>query len=113
MDYLDTILGALVAWTAWKAGSRHARRKEQGRIPESPEPMCACTHSYGMHTEAGCQVAWIENVLVERGKPHTVKTGYNGAHHQVVYDHERYETRALTCACKRYTGPEPLPQYIP
>jgi len=52
---------------------------------KEPEPICGCMHHQCFHDENGC------------GKHISYSNGFPQA----------------TCGCKRYTGPEPLPQMIP
>lgn len=49
MDYLDTILGALIAWGAYRTGV-HRERK---RRPGEKQPICGCGHHRSYHEEKG------------------------------------------------------------
>jgi hypothetical protein len=105
----------LVLWTltAFGLGTRVGRRIEAAANPrelESPDPtpVCGCSHHYSLHSEDGVCAA-IMNQVVSR-EPQVMKTGYLGDQHKVVYT-EKFAQRP--CSCKRYTGPEPLPRYIP
>jgi hypothetical protein len=103
--------GFAVSWVSYRVGLRKGLKTE--RQPEEPKPVCGCGHHYASHNEQGvCQVVTTKQVLVERGEPRTVQTGYHGMEHKVVYDREVYEKVVSPCACTRYTGPEPLPTYI-
>jgi len=51
--------------------------------------------------------------LTERGAPISVNTGFEGRSRKTVYQHEKFEVVNYGCTCKRYTGPEQLPTYIP
>lgn len=96
---------AAVAVGGYVGGLLSRRRKP--KIPPPPTPICGCTHHYAVHDKDGCHSS--VQVLVERGQPTTVRTGYGGDMRKVVYNHERWEQRK--CACRQYTGPEPLPEY--
>jgi hypothetical protein len=112
-SWIDVIVGAVGYATASKIGQAAGARRERARTPKEPEPICGCEHHFAKHDENGvCQFRWQEKILVERGKPRTVQTGYDGATHKVVYDFEKYETVTYACSCKRYTGPEPLPRFV-
>lgn len=107
------LLAVGVGVVAWSVGVLTGKRRQKAKIPKEPEPICGCNHHFSMHDENGvCQSGWTDRVLVERGQPRTVQTGWNGEHHKVVYDHERWETVRKVCACRKYTGPEPLPRYV-
>lgn len=108
MEWADVILGALVSWSAYRVGIRRERRRKPRPI-ESPKPVCGCDHHYSHHDKDGKCHAGVR-FLAERGQPRTVRTGYEGEKHTVVYDHEQWATG--TCPCQRYTGPEPMPTYI-
>ena len=82
MEFLDTVLGALVAFAGYKVGTRR-------RTLPSPEgPICGCEHHFAMHD------------------PETKKChAYVGWHWQDAVRVEDF------CMCRQYTGPEPLPEY--
>lgn len=83
------------------------------REPREPEPVCGCGHHYAKHHEDGsCAFTTVQRVLMERGNPRTVRTGYDGETHTTVYDHEVWQDQTFDCSCKRYTGPEPLPRMV-
>lgn len=65
-------------------GASAARRPGSSRVL----PICACEHPVGAHAEGGCEAE------VER--PFYAENGAWGGHEYVA------------CACRRYTGPEPL-----
>lgn len=87
MEFLDTVLGALIAAGAWWVGRRTARQETPYK---EPEPICGCGHHYSYHREGGACA-------------HDGRGRYNK-------QTQRYENR---CTCQKYTGPEPLPTYIP
>lgn len=76
--------------------------------PKQPPPICGCTHHYAVHDEQGCHATF--QVLVERGEPTKMQTGYDGLQHKVFYAFEKYVQ--APCGCRRYTGPEPMPEMI-
>ncbi len=95
----DVIQGlAICILTAWCILNAQAiRHKAQPIITQEPykepEPICGCTHHQCFHDENGCG---------------QITTYFNYASSL----NERTE-RDVKCGCKRYTGPEPLPQVIP
>lgn len=85
-----------------------ARRKNP-KLRKPPEPICGCEHHYSLHDpetkkchgsvqSSGGRVP----VRDEKGRPARDAWG------DVVFtsNHE-----LLPCGCRRYTGPEPLPEY--
>lgn len=79
-----------------------------------PEPICGCGHHYALHTEEGaCGSQASERLLVERSNPVVKETGMYGDNHKVFYENERWEVVTRDCPCRRYTGPEPMPRYLP
>jgi len=84
-SWLDFALGAVTAYLGVRAGAAMERRRKPGK----DEPICGCGHNYSMHDDHGCNV---------RTGWHWGKGG------------ERIDEM---CECKFYTGPEPLPRYIP
>lgn len=113
LEWVDVLLGGALTWASIAYGQRHNRRKGEIESQKEPEPICGCNHHFSKHDENGeCQFRWEEQILVERGQPKTVRTGPDGFRREVVYDHEKWETREYACTCKRYTGPEPLFRYV-
>src|SRR5215211_3517914 len=55
--------------------------------PREPQAICGCEHHHCFHDENGCEY---------------VREYYGDS-----------QVRRVTCSCKRYTGPEPLPTVIP
>jgi hypothetical protein len=87
------ITGALILAAGivlgWLLRSLPARRKE----PEPVKAVCGCTHHHSMHDpQTGACHAAVE---VSRYNQHGGWTG------------KEYKA----CACRRYSGPEPLPEY--
>jgi len=69
--------------------TRRVNRQPAVIVPQvpykEPEPICGCTHHHCFHDDNGCGQKAVR---------------YDG-------------TMVIACGCKRYTGPEPLPQVIP
>lgn len=82
------VLGSLGA--GWLLG-RHARLK---RTPTStqPQPICLCEHHYGTHDPktGACEASFVTD-------RHDSRRGL-------------WQER-VSCACVRYTGPQPIEQY--
>lgn len=96
MDWsvLDTLAGAAAAVGGMLIGAQPRVRRLMGferRELEDPKPICGCKHHYSHHDENGMCHAIVQG-------------DYLGAI-------QGY--RQTPCTCKRYTGPEPLPRYIP
>lgn len=68
--------------------SWHLQTIDKSKEPEEPKAICGCEHHHCFHDESGCG-----------------------------YDRTRYSNdgtpNTVTCGCKRYTGPEPLPTVLP
>lgn len=78
--------------TDWKAGVALMTANQKKYV--DPEPICGCTHHHCFHDENGCgQVKSYFHYSDNRGIPS--------------------DQTDVQCGCKRYTGPEPLPQVIP
>lgn len=113
MELIDVLLGGLLTWAGVAYGGRRARLKADRKQPKQPKPVCICKHGWGHHENGGsCKWRGSERVLVERGKPREVRTGYNGMYVETTYDHEKWESREVGCNCRHYTGPEPMPTMV-
>ena len=61
---------------------------------EVADAVCGCTHHYSFHDRDGChQAVRFEVYWDHTGKP--------------------VQWSAGTCRCKGYTGPEPIPEWLP
>lgn len=90
-----------------------SERLSGGQPVYDPKPICQCSHGFAVHAEEGsCGSITTERVLVERGSPHSVKSGMYGDSYKVVYDIEKWESHERACPCRRYTGPEPMPTMV-
>jgi hypothetical protein len=108
---IEYIVGAAATATGQITAAiiRRLRGPKKYKPAKQPKPICGCTHHYSSHGKDGkCRVT--VRVLVERGQPRTMQTGYQGSRHELVYELERWEQN--NCACQRYTGPEPMPEMI-
>ncbi len=88
------------------------RRSKRPKRYRPPAPICGCAHNYALHDETGCHV--VSRVLIECGEPVLVdfKDEFEKTQKVVGHAFEKYEK--VGCPCKRYTGPEPIPQmYAP
>ena len=87
---MGIIEGALILAAGILLGRYLPARK---KTPEPVKPVCGCTHHYSMHDPGTgkCSAA----VQISR---------YDAAGNWIGYDHP-------ACACRRYSGPEPLPSY--
>jgi hypothetical protein len=83
--YMLGIGTALLLYTVFFAASawRHEAHRRD-RAGMSPKPICGCGHNVSFHDDNGCH--------------HLIREPYV----------DPYE-----CGCVKYTGPEPLPDYIP
>lgn len=97
----------LYFWVYLRFGRQH-REPAKPLPPKEPQPICGCGHHYSVHDDANVCHS-ISNQLVSR-EPKVMKVGYEGEDHEVHYV-EKYAQ--VPCSCQRYTGPEPLPTYIP
>ncbi len=109
------VLAAGAIWYVIGYAAGHARGQgKRALTPKDPKPVCGCGHHYALHSEDGsCGQTETTRTLVERGSPSTLGTGYQGQDYRVVYSREKYEAVSRPCSCKRYTGPEPMPRYLP
>jgi hypothetical protein len=81
---VDLIIGALIMLAGILTGRVLPGRRP--KPPELPKPYCGCTHHYSVHDP---------------------KKGM--ACNAAIYDGR---TLLGNCACVRYTGPVPLPEYV-
>lgn len=89
MEWLDTIIGAVVGAASYWAGTRRPIKKP---YEDSNQPICGCKHHFSMHDPTSKQChAQVKT------------TGHYNEKSQYVYTRQ--------CACRNYTGPEPLPEY--
>jgi hypothetical protein len=93
-SWVDTAVGAASAMVAYTLGQARGRRSRSNRMLElEPPPVCGCTHHYSLHDD--------DRVChgVNRVKEQTTREGVSWI--------------SQPCGCKRYTGPETLPRYVP
>lgn len=83
-EALWTFMGAGVYLLGWVMG----RRARRSATPETPKPICLCTHSYGNHTGDGGKCRTARLVSIETAK--SVKDQW------------------ADCPCQRYVGPDPI-----
>ena len=70
---------------------------------EPPKPICGCDHSYGLHTEEGCQYVKHDRVKIKDRSTET-ETPFGT---DIVNDVE-WQVIEKRCGCRRYVGPVPL-----
>lgn len=87
------ILLAVVACTGYVVLQARASQKPAGKPLES-SATCGCGHHYAFHDKSGRCHNYMKNL--RRVDTATGKS-----------------LGLLPCICQRYTGPEPLPQYLP
>lgn len=107
LSWIDGAIGAGAVLAGLALGGLAPLRKSK-----SPAPYCTCDHGYGHHDENGCHYTESESVLVERGQPRNLLVNGDYDTYRIVYDHERWETVETACGCKKYTGPEPLFDFL-
>jgi hypothetical protein len=73
--------GAVIAVGAFLAGQWLPRPRLRRGAPKPPKPVCGCTHHHSFHAPA------------------------TGECHAPVHG------KVMPCACKQYSGPQPLPEY--
>ena len=105
-EIVDTVTGVVIGALVWRAGYAYGARRERTKIPPPPEAVCQCTHNYSVHDADGTCRASVK-VKIKEGEPILSPDGS----YVVAHRGAEYERRG--CACQRYTGPEPLPEYIP
>jgi hypothetical protein len=88
LSWVDSVIGGLLVLTAYKVGEC----RERSRKPEisEKEAVCGCEHHFSFHDENGCHADDEESEHFDRERD--------------IYVMDR-------CKCKRYTGPEPLPDF--
>jgi hypothetical protein len=93
-SWVDTAVGAVSAIAAYTLGQARGRRSRTERMLElEPAPVCGCSHHYSLHDDEGaCH-------------------GVTRVKEQANRDGVTWVSEA--CGCRRYTGPEPLPRYVP
>lgn len=94
---ISTIIVALIcAFIFYHMGSYNG--KQQAAVPAAPkpvQPVCGCRHHFSFHDPKTGECHNYQEGVVERD----VKTG---------------STTMIQCKCRRYVGPEPLPDlYAP
>ena len=70
---------------------RYLRRNNRdllSRFENTPRAVCACSHGFGSHANGGRCMDWKH------------EPSFLG-----------WATRADRCVCRKYTGPEPLPEF--
>ncbi len=92
-SWVDTVVGAGTAVTAYVVGQARGRSSRRTERWPDPEPVCGCEHHYSLH-DADDVCHGTVRVVTEVGQG-----GKKWSHH--------------ACGCQRYTGPEPLPRYVP
>jgi hypothetical protein len=93
-SWIDTVVGAGIGIASYAVGQARGRRsRRRDPFADDPQPVCGCGHHYSLHDgEGGCH-------------------GTHRVVEQVSRDGKTWATEA--CGCARYTGPEPLPRYLP
>jgi hypothetical protein len=94
-SWVDTVVGAGVGVAAYAIGQAQGRRRRRPRDPyaDDPQPLCGCGHHFALHDDHGT----CRGVIREIEK--TTRRGVTWVNH--------------SCGCAKYTGPEPLPRYLP
>lgn len=78
--------GALILLAGFLVGWLAPGRRRHPKLPKLPKAICGCDHHYSMHDP-------------KKGMVCTVGIYVDGKHRG-------------KCACARYTGPVPLPEYV-
>lgn len=81
-------------------------RRRGPKPPKPVQPICGCGHHHGMHDpETGHCHDLVKGgaTAVKDAKGNPVKDAYG-------YVQKTYEK--IQCGCRRYSGPEPLPEYF-
>jgi hypothetical protein len=106
LELVDFALGVGLGALTYRAGmSRGAKARRKLDEVTDPKPICACSHNYAFHDENGvCHGVTTRQV---KGDPILSPGG------TYVVANRAGKTISEPCKCKRYTGPEPLPRYIP
>lgn len=82
---------------------------------EEPKPICGCGHHISMHDDQGCHYTGVNRILKARTESQVEsKVDRDGAKKSktVVPAREDFDNVQVSCGCKKYVGPEPLPTYI-
>jgi hypothetical protein len=88
MEVLALVLSclALVLSVVGLGLARSTAGRLREPLPIEPKPICGCEHHASFHDEEGCH----------------------------FIDTDRFGREAPVCGCKKYMGPEPLPEaYLP
>lgn len=111
LAFIVADVGILTAGTLF---GRFVIPKRRGPKPPKPvRPICGCGHHFAHHGEDGvCR--FVETIT------DTVETPMRNPDGTVFIDHggnnrfieQEVISAQIPCTCQRYTGPEPLPQYI-
>lgn len=97
--------GALILLVGIAIG-RVLRLRARPKIPKPVRAICGCDHHYSMHDPKTGECHATERELVARSGP--IKDDDYGDR-IIGYKNEQWENRQ--CPCRRYAGPEPLPEY--
>jgi hypothetical protein len=98
IELLDVLAGGLLMAVGFVWGGRRRRKALPVAGAGDPEATCGCGHHDAPHDESRrCRHVDMVNSLAERSGRGDV----------------RWDVRELECRCQRYTGPEPLPLYLP
>lgn len=89
MADLSLLLGAATFAAGMLAGRFWPARRKSPEQRKPPAPVCGCTHHLSYHDPASGECHELVKV------PSTMTK-------------DSYHTQ---CACRKYTGPEPLPEY--
>ena len=97
LELLDVLAGGGLMAVGFLWGGRRQRRAFELQRRSDPEASCGCGHHYALHTDDGhCRQVEIVRTKTVAGRG------------EVSWD-----VREVECRCQRYTGPEPLPLYLP
>lgn len=90
---MGMVEGAAILLAGILIGRFLPERRRKQRAPDSVRPVCGCQHQYAFHDpESGQCSAQVEVHQWNRGR-------WAGMARE-------------QCPCRRYTGPEPLPEYF-
>jgi hypothetical protein len=97
IELLDLLAGGGLMAVGFLWGGRRQRRTFELQRRGDPEASCGCGHHFALHDGDGrCRHLEVVKSLAESG-----------------HGSSRWDVRELECRCQRYTGPEPLPLYVP
>lgn len=103
---IEMLVGAAIFGGGQAVGFLLGRRRRRPAIEAAPvQPVCGCTHEWAYHDGQAGKCHGTVKVTVKEGEPILDKgRRYIVGHSGAVYEwHE--------CPCRRYSGPEPLPQF--